>query len=158
MSSAGEKQAIHYAMKEKKKLPVIMWFRRDLRLCDNPALVQAAEFPIIPLFIWDEGDPYKPGGASQWWLDKSLISLQKSLNAYGLKLILRRGNPLEILEEIIKCHNVSALYWNRCYESYSIGRDKKIKESFKSHVNCQSFNASLLAEPWALKTQAGTSL
>jgi deoxyribodipyrimidine photo-lyase len=143
-------------MKHKKKFPVIMWFRRDLRLCDNPALLQAAEFPIIPLFIWDEGDPYKPGGASQWWLDKSLMSLQKSLNAYGLKLILRRGNPLEILDEIIKSHNVSALYWNRCYEPYSIGRDKKIKESFKSHVNCQSFNASLLAEPWTLKTQAGT--
>ena len=144
-------------MMNKRESPAIIWFRRDLRLCDNPALTQGAEFPIIPLFIWDDEDPYNPGGASQWWLYKSLISLQKSLNAYGLKLVLRRGNPLKILKEIIAVHNVSALYWNRCYEPYAIQRDKKIKDFFKSLIKCQSFNASLFTEPWTLKTQAGTS-
>lgn len=134
-------------MMNKRESPAIIWFRRDLRLCDNPALTQGAEFPIIPLFIWDDEDPYNPGGASQWWLYKSLISLQKSLNAYGLKLVLRRGNPLKILKEIIAVHNVSALYWNRCYEPYAIQRDKKIKDFFKSLIKCQSFNASLLTEP-----------
>jgi deoxyribodipyrimidine photo-lyase len=143
-------------MKTKTDSPAIIWFRRDLRLCDNPALIRAAAFPIIPLFIWDEEDPYNPGGAAQWWIHKSLIYLQKSLNSYGLKLILRRGNPLKILEELITSHNVSTLYWNRCYEPYSIARDKKIKEAFQAHIECESFNASLLAEPWTLKTQAGS--
>lgn len=136
--------------------PVIVWFRRDLRLYDNPALTCSAKFPIIPLFIWDESDPLSPGGASKWWLHKSLLSLQKSLNAYGLKLILRRGDPLEILKDIITSHKVAGLFWNRCYEPHAIKRDKAIKECFKYQIKCQSFNASLLIEPWALNTQAGT--
>ena len=110
---------MHYSMMNDSEAPAIIWFRRDLRLCDNSALTSSAEFPIIPLFILDDEDPYNPGGASQWWLHKSLICLQNSLNAYGLKLILRRGTPLKILEEIITSHNVSALYWNRCYEPYA---------------------------------------
>lgn len=136
--------------------PAIMWFRQDLRLYDNPALIQSAKTPLIPLFILDDGDPFKSGGASKWWLYKSLISLQQSLNPYGLKLILRRGDPLKILQDIVTSHKVSGLYWNRCYEPYVMARDKQIKEFFKSHIDCQSFNSSLLAEPWTLKTQADT--
>lgn len=143
-------------MKENSETPAIVWFRKDLRLSDNPALIQGAKVPIIPVFIWDDNDPYKPGGASKWWLYKSLISLQKSLLDHGLKLVLRRGNPLTILKEIAASHNVSAIYWNRCYEPYEIERDKEIKEFFKETLDCQSFNASLLAEPWMLKTRSGS--
>ena len=142
-------------MKNRAVPPVIVWFRQDLRLGDHPALTQAADFPIIPLFIWDEDDPNNPGRASRWWLNKSLISLKKSLDTYGLKLVLRRGNPLKILEEMVISHNVSTLYWNRCYEPYTIARDEKIKAFFNSRVECKSFNAFLLVEPWTLKTQAG---
>lgn len=52
-------------MKNKTESPAIIWFRKDLRLCDHPALTHAAALPIIPLFIWDEGDPNNPGGASR---------------------------------------------------------------------------------------------
>lgn len=82
-------------------------------------------------------------------------ALQKSLKEHGLNLILRRGNPLQILREIISSHNISGLYWNRCYEPYAIKRDAEIKEFFKDHIDCHSFNASLMVEPWTLKTQAG---
>jgi len=127
-----------------------------LRLCDNPALTQGNGSPVLPLFIWDEEDPYNPGGASQWWLYKSLASLRNSLKTHGLNLILRRGNPLQVLREIIEGHNVTGVYWNRCYDPYCVKRDAKIKEFFKGRVECRSFNASLLVEPWDLKTQAGT--
>lgn len=133
----------------------IMWFRKDLRLYDNPAFTQSAKGPVIPLFILDDKDPYSQGSASKWWLYKSLTSLQKALNAYGLKLVLRRGDPLKILQEIISSHKVSRLYWNRCYDPYAIERDKKIKEFFKPQIECESFNASLLSEPWTLKTRGG---
>ncbi|MBY0502178.1 MAG: DNA photolyase family protein [Alphaproteobacteria bacterium] len=134
--------------------PAIVWFRRDLRLSDNPALTHAADFSIIPLFIWDENDPHTPGGASQWWLYNSLISLQKSLKEKGLNLILRRGNPLKIIQEIVASHNVSTVFWNRCYEPYIITRDQEIKETLSRSIKCHSFNASLLAEPWTLKTRS----
>ena len=137
-------------------LPVIVWFRKDLRLQDNAALMAAADHPIVPLFILDDNDPEALGGASRWWLYKSLAALQKSLDNRGLDLILRRGNSLEILQEIIAAHPISALYWNRCYEPYAIKRDSDIKAFFKSTIDCQTFNASLLVEPEKLKTQSGS--
>ena len=61
----------------------ILWFRKDLRLDDNPALMAAAKHKgIIPLFIFDKSlEEYnKIGEASHWWLEKSLSSLNKDLN------------------------------------------------------------------------------
>ncbi|MEQ8804889.1 MAG: deoxyribodipyrimidine photo-lyase, partial [Rhodospirillales bacterium] len=39
--------------------PILVWFRRDLRLADNPALARAAALrrPVVPVFILDEGMP-----------------------------------------------------------------------------------------------------
>ena len=52
--------------------PVLLWFRNDLRLADNPALLAALQGgrPVVPVFIWapDEEKPWTPGGASKWWL------------------------------------------------------------------------------------------
>jgi deoxyribodipyrimidine photo-lyase len=53
--------------------PLLIWFRDDLRLADNPALSAAAESgaPIIALFVLDdESIELRPlGGASRWWLE-----------------------------------------------------------------------------------------
>ncbi len=54
----------------------ILWFRQDLRLADNPALMAAIEAgaAIVPVYIFspDEENPWPPGGASRWWLHHSL--------------------------------------------------------------------------------------
>ena len=69
----------------------IVWFRRDLRIDDNPALAAAArDGSVLPVFIWcpqEEGQFY-PGRVSRWWLKQSLIHLQQSLESLGAKLIL----------------------------------------------------------------------
>ena len=75
--------------------PVIVWFRQDLRLADNPALDAAVNRggPVLPVFIWspDEEGDWPPGGASQWWLHQSLTALEGSLRARGSRLILRHA-------------------------------------------------------------------
>lgn len=136
--------------------PNIVWFRQDLRLKDNPALKKAAEGPILAVYIWDEADPWQPGGASKWWLHHSLKSLAKSLNEQEIQLILKRGKPLEILKQIVEETKASGLYWNRCYEPYVIARDQKIKAYFKdTGVICESCKGSVLLEPWELMNQSG---
>ena len=60
----------------------IIWFRRDLRLYDNLALLEANKHQsILPIFIFDyQLEEYnKIGSASLWWLEKSLVNLNKSL-------------------------------------------------------------------------------
>ena len=86
--------------------PVILWFRRDLRLYDNPALVKAAfddngnERPVIPVFIWndmEEKERLNSGGAVKVWLNRALEELSFSLDKhYDSRLILRHHSDTNI--------------------------------------------------------------
>lgn len=133
--------------------PVIVWFRQDLRLDDNPALSAAADSgaPVIPLFIWspeEEGD-WEPGAASRFWLHHSLTELAQSLAKLGSPLVVKRGYSLSILRDFAKAVAAQAVYWNRRYEPATIVRDKNIKGALSADgVEARSFNGSLLFEPW----------
>lgn len=136
----------------------LIWFRQDLRLNNNPALLEACAHhdTVIPLYILDKENSTL-GEAQSWWLHHSLTSLKESLaSQLGLKLVLRRGNPLEIILELIDVYSIEAVYWNRCYEPRSITRDKNIKSKLQEQsIHCLSFNASLLNEPWTISNKNG---
>lgn len=135
----------------------LVWFRQDLRLTDNPAFFEACtnNEKVIPIYIFDEKNNVL-GEAQTWWLHHSLTSLSNALAQLGLKLILRKGNPLEIFLELIKMLSIKAIYWNRCYEPKSIERDKKIKITLQeSGIDVFSFNGSLLNEPWTISNKNG---
>ncbi len=136
----------------------LVWFRQDLRLTDNPALFEACSNyeKVIPLYILD-GKNSLLGEAQAWWLHHSLTALKKSLAIEtGLKLVLRKGNPLEIILDLVKTLGVDAVYWNRCYEPCSINRDKTIKTTLQDYgTGVFSFNGSLLNEPWTIQNKDG---
>lgn len=126
---------------------IILWFRQDLRLGDNLALNYATSLncPIIPVYILDNSSEPPLGEATKWWLYNSLKSLNNSLEE---KLNFFVGNPKEILDDLISKHNATEITWNRCYEPYSIKRDKHLKEYLRSkNIIVKSFNSSLLLEP-----------
>ena len=133
--------------------PIIVWFRRDLRLTDNPALAAALATgrPVIPLFIWapEEEAPWAPGAASRWWLHHALVALDASLRQAGASLIVRRGDSLATLRAVLRETGATEVYWNRLYEPALIARDTRIKAA----LSAQTFNASLLHEPWTIATQ-----
>ncbi|MET3667097.1 deoxyribodipyrimidine photo-lyase [Caulobacter sp. 1776] len=138
---------------------IIVWFRNDLRLADNPALRHAAdsERPVIPLYILDETPGVRPlGAASRWWLDKSLRRLAQDLEKLGNRLVLRKGVAAEVLDDVIAHTGATCVLWNRLYDAASIDRDSEIKARLKAvGVDCQSFNAGLLNEPWTVKNGSG---
>ncbi|MCE5229350.1 DNA photolyase family protein [bacterium] len=140
--------------------PVIVWFRRDLRLADNPALAAAVTLkaPVLPVFIWapDEDEPWPPGAASRWWLRRSLEALEGDLKRKGSGLVFRRGPSLDALLHLIKETNARAVYWNRLYEPAAIARDKKVEDALRQRgVEVKTFNAALLVEPDQLRTRTG---
>lgn len=146
-------------MKPEKRVAIV-WFRRDLRVEDNPAIVQACKNAdhVIPLFVWapQEESPWQPGAASQWWLHHSLNSLQKELSQKNSKLILRQGKSEIELKEIIKVTGASSVYWNHCYEPVLSKRDASIKESLNAlGVEVKSYNGGLLFEPWSVRNKQG---
>ena len=141
-----------------KKPPVIMWFRQDLRITDNPALTEAIETgsPLLPIYILDDENAgeYRPGGASRWWLHNSLQSLNASLDG---NLQCFRGKADEILPALVRRLGSTNIYWNRCYEPWRIQRDLQIKADLRNsghHVS--SFNGSLLFEPHDVAKADGT--
>ena len=139
--------------------PVVVWFRRDLRLADNPALHAAIQSgrPVIPLFVLDETDGVRPAGAAGlWWLDKSLKALNADLERIGSRLILRRGAAAAVVQAVMAETGAGALYWNRLYDPGLVDRDAALKTAVRdAGKEAESFNAALLVEPWALKTKTG---
>ena len=139
--------------------PIVVWFRRDLRLADNPALDDAAQTgrPIIPLYILDDTKAVRArGAASLWWLDKSLRTLAADLEERGSKLILRRGEAATILCEAVEQTGATRVVWNRLYDPGLVDRDAALKKALiDDEIEAKSCNAALLTEPWVLKTKAG---
>jgi len=135
-------------------MTTLLWFRQDLRLRDNPALAAAAaRGPVVPVFILDDTDKHwSPGAASLWWLHHSLHALRKDLGA----LSVYRGDPKIILPKLTAEAKATRIVWNRCYEPHAVARDTAIKERLKKDgIEAQSFKASLLIEPWDIRTGGG---
>ncbi len=139
--------------------PIIVCFRQDLRMQDNPALHFAAQSgqPIVPVYILDNeaaGD-WDHGGASQWWLHHSLNDLVTSFHRHNTELIIRQGDTLKHLNNIIKETGANTVVWNRMYEPWAVARDKDIKAKLEDKdITVKSFKANLLFEPWEIKTKS----
>jgi deoxyribodipyrimidine photo-lyase len=139
--------------------PVILWFRRDLRLADNPALqaAQATARLILPVYILDEGPAVRPiGGASRWWLDKSLRALAASIADRGGRLILRRGDPETELRRLIDQTGATGVMMNRRFEPDDWTRDTDIARALKADgIEVKGFNGTLLARPGSVLNGSG---
>lgn len=140
--------------------PTLLWFRQDLRLSDNPALQAALKRggPIIPVYILDEKGEgsWAPGGASRWWLDRSLLSLEASLRALGSRWVLRQGDSLAVLRELVEQTKAAAVYWNRRYEPAIVHRDAGVAIALRGQgLEVQTFNSALLFEPQTIQNKQG---
>ena len=136
-------------VQESQLSPVIVWFRQDLRLADNPALDAAARSgaPVLPVYILDDVNAGRDamGGASRWWLHQSLEALSSSLDG---RLVLLQGDAKELLPQLARETGATGIFWNRCYEPWRIDRDVALKAELKdSGIAVRSFNGSLLLEP-----------
>ena len=140
-----------------RKKIALCWFRQDLRLSDNLALLNASKAQnILPLYILDTVNSGRDflGSASKIWLHHSLKSLNQSLDG---KLWIKQGDPFEIIKKLLQSYSIEAVYWGRCYEPWRRDRDEKIKAYLTDqNIEVRSFNNSLLWEPWTIKKDDGS--
>ena len=138
----------------------LLWFSRDLRLTDNPALAAAISRggEIVPFFVLDDPDAgeWAPGGAARWWLHGSLRSLDDSLRQRGNALVLRHGPAEIVINHLLDQTGADAIYWNRRYEPWATARGERVKTAMRSRgIEARSFNSALIREPWTVLTQKG---
>jgi deoxyribodipyrimidine photo-lyase len=134
-------------LKKPSTQPTLMWFRRDLRLLDNPALASSLE--VVPIFIMD---PLMSsiGGASKWWLHHALQDLDSQLKARDAGLFCYVAQDvLSVLKTVLDQNNLKRIVWNRVYEPAWVTRDSEIKKALQeSGFEVETFNSSLLWEPF----------
>jgi deoxyribodipyrimidine photo-lyase len=138
--------------------PLIVWFRQDLRLADNPALRAAVDSgrPVLPVYVLDDvsAGEWRMGEASRWWLHQSLVSLDGSLGGHLTRLV---GDARAVLPDLVRHVGAAGVVWNRCYEPWRIERDREIMAALcEDGVEVKSFNASLLFEPQSVAKPDGT--
>ncbi len=114
-------------------MTALLWFRRDLRLTDNRALMAALEDgPIVPLFVLDDagaGD-FAVGAAQRWWLHHSLAALDKSL---GGRLVLRRGPSSKVVAEVADAAGATSIHATRLHEPWEVAAEEALDDRLTLH-------------------------
>ena len=140
--------------------PVIVWFRDDLRLADNPALSAAIArgSSLVAVYILDDEMPgrWRLGRAARWWLHHSLAALGNDIRRLGGALVLRRHTSVAAIKSLIQETGACAVYWNRGYEPFAMARDTAVaRELERAGLEVQTFGASTLYEPGSIRNQDG---
>lgn len=139
-------------------MAVLHWFRQDLRLADNAALSAAVQTqkPLILLYVFDETHTRPMGEAQRWWLHHSLHRLMQSLAKHGLQLVLRRGNPRQILKELTHKRGVGQIFCNRVPEPQAMSLEDEVAEDCAhSNIGFDLYNSCFFTQAGAIETQSG---
>jgi deoxyribodipyrimidine photo-lyase len=137
--------------------PLILWFRRDLRLADQPMLAAAVATgrPLLPVFILDP-ETEAIGAAAKWRLGLAVEGFAAALAGIGLRLVLRRGAALTVLRGLAAETGAGGVWWTRAYDPVSVARDRVVKAELKAEGSeVRSFPGHLLHEPWEIETGQG---
>ena len=104
----------------------IVWFRRDLRIGDHPALISAMEGAdeIVPVFILDKQQISEAGSKLLAYMSQSLRALDESL---GNRLHIIEGDQVEVLKELIALYDVKEVHISTEYERYGAERDARVE-------------------------------
>lgn len=138
--------------------PLLLWFRRDLRLADQPMLQAAVASgrSLIPVFILDP-ETEAIGAAARWRLGLAIAEFARQLQALDSRLILRRGVAAEVLADLIRETGAEGVHWSRLYDPATRGRDIAVKAGLKARgLQAISHPGFLLHEPWAVETGEGS--
>ena len=115
----------------------IFWFRRDLRLDDNIGLNSAlsSRNPVLGIFIFDEDiiENLPNDDARISFIYQKLEEINKRLNTVNSSLLVIKGKPINVFNNLIKEYEIENLYSNLDYEPYAIDRDKKISDLLKKN-------------------------
>ena len=137
---------------------MILWFRHDLRLADQPALSAAVASgrPILALYVLDEDSPgvWAMGGASRWWLHYSLTELAGLLADRGVPLVLRRGPARQVLPALVGETGAGEIRAGGGAEPWMRALDRDLSRDLD--IPFHRHRTTLLFNPETLRTAAGT--
>lgn len=140
--------------------PALVWFRRDLRIADNPALYAAAQSgrPVVCVYVRepDRALDLSTGAAADWWLHHSLEHLAGRLEALGGRLVLLDGPASERLPQLASELGAAEVYWNRTEWPWLDKRDRALASTLQEQgVTPRGFRIATLLDPASLLNGSG---
>lgn len=141
--------------------PALLWFTRDLRLRDQPALhaARASGRRLVAVYVLDEaeGGDWAIGSASRWWLHFSLQSLARSLAAAGAALVLRRGDSEREIMRLAQEVDAAEVHVGQPVEPAGRAVLERLEPALAAH-GCALHRhwTTLLSDPDRLRTRTGT--
>lgn len=132
----------------------IVWFRRDLRLADNRALVAAlaAADQVVPLFVRDPAilESGRVGRLRGERLETALVALDRELRDRGGRLVVRAGRPAQIVPDIVRETGARQVHAHRDHTPYARRRDEEVAAALEPAASFHAHPGTLLVEPEAV--------
>jgi deoxyribodipyrimidine photo-lyase len=108
----------------------VLWLRRDLRLGDHPALhAAAADGPVLALFVLDPALLGPAGAPRVAFLYRTLRSLDEALRADGGRLVIRPGDPVQVLPEVVAEAGAASVHVSADFAPYGRRRDAAVEQA-----------------------------
>jgi len=137
----------------------ILWYRRDLRVHDLPALAAAAEQgSVLPVFVLDDRllGGRRASANRTWFMLESLRALDESLRERGTRLHIRRGRPEQVIPELALACGADAVYVSRDYAPFGRRRDERTGRALNAvGVELIEMAGALAQEPEEILTGKG---
>ena len=115
----------------------IHWFRRDLRLHDNPSLNAALRsgLPVKCLFIFDTDiiEKLPRDDARVTFIYDRLKLIDSELRELGGSLVVKHGLPSAVWNQLCQEHSITEVHTNEDYEPYAVTRDEQVQRIVKEH-------------------------
>ena len=139
-------------------MATLLWFQRDLRLTDNPALNHAIgqNQPVIAIYVHsaDEDQHWAAGAASRWWLHHSLEKLEHDLQKLGITLQFFKADSVSLIPRLAKEYAVENIVWTNRHEPHRRDYEAIIeKKLFSDGKSVHRFTGELLTHPDNFVTQ-----
>jgi deoxyribodipyrimidine photo-lyase len=108
----------------------VLWLRRDLRLSDHPALHACAEEgPVVALFVLDAALLNPAGAPRMAFLYRTLRALDADLRGHGGRLLVRRGDPVDVVPRVAREAQASAVHVSADFGPYGAQRDVAVSDA-----------------------------
>jgi deoxyribodipyrimidine photo-lyase len=140
----------------------ILWFRRDLRTHDLPALARAAEFDsILPCFVFDDrliSNGRFPSPRRVEFMLGCLAELRQDLRDLGADLIIRRGDPAEVILGLARDSGARVVHWTADVSPWSKLRDEKVRTVLEAEGVAVEIHPGgyIVDDPGAIRSGKGT--
>ncbi|NGN95173.1 deoxyribodipyrimidine photo-lyase [Nocardioides sp. KC13] len=134
----------------------VLWFRRDLRLLDHPALLAAAEggAEVLPLYVLDERLLAPAGPNRVAWVLASVRALADELAEHGATLVVRHGDPAEVLPAVVADTGAREVHISADHGPYGRARDARVREAL-GEVPLVETGSPYVVSPGRLLTGSG---